>query len=182
MNGKTITIGAIIIVIVALGAYIIIKNPFGAQPVQQAAQQQQTADQTQNASTTTTVQAQDVTIGTGTQAVPGSIVSVLYIGKLTDGTVFDSSAAHGNQPLTFTLGEQGLIPGFQIGVNGMKVGGERLMAVPATLGYGAQDVKDANGKVIIPGNSTLVFDVKLLSVKQGTSTPAAATQTPAATH
>lgn len=99
------------------------------------------------------------------------MVSVLYVGKLSDGTVFDSSAAHGNQPLSFTLGEQGLIAGFQIGVNGMKVGGERIMSIPAELGYGAQAVTDASGTVIIPANSTLLFDVKLVNVQQGTTTP-----------
>jgi FKBP-type peptidyl-prolyl cis-trans isomerase len=122
------------------------------------------------------VQAQDVTVGTGAQATPGMTVSVLYAGKLQNGTIFDSSAAHNNQPLTFTLGAQGLIPGFQIGVNGMKEGGERVMVVPPTLGYGAQDVKDPTGKVIIPANSPLIFDVKLVKVSV-----AAASTTPSAT-
>jgi FKBP-type peptidyl-prolyl cis-trans isomerase len=111
-------------------------------------------------------------VGTGTAATPGSLVSVLYVGKLSDGTTFDSSAAHGNAPLTFTLGQQGLIAGFQIGVNGMKVGGERIMSIPSELGYGAQAVTDASGTVIIPANSTLLFDVKLVDVKPGTTTPA----------
>lgn len=170
MTGKNIAIGIVVLIIIIIGGYIIFKNPFGAQPAGQAQQTASTTDQT-------TVQAQDVTVGTGTQAVPGSIVSVLYVGKLTNGTVFDSSAAHNNQPLTFTLGDQSLIPGFQIGVNGMKVGGERLMAVPPTLGYGTQDVKDANGNVIIPANSTLVFDVKLVNVQAGTTTQSTASST-----
>jgi hypothetical protein len=119
------------------------------------------------------VQAQDVMVGTGAQAVPGSIVSVLYVGKLSDGTTFDSTDTHGNQPLVFTLGVPGsLIAGFQIGVNGMKVGGERIITIPPTLGYGNQDVKDATGKVIIPANSTLTFDIKLTDVKS--NSPSAA--------
>ena len=65
-----------------------------------------------------------------------------------------------------------LIAGFQIGVNGMKVGGERVMSIPSQLGYGAQAVTDASGTVIIPANSTLLFDVKLIKVAQGTTTPA----------
>ncbi|MBI5004391.1 FKBP-type peptidyl-prolyl cis-trans isomerase [Candidatus Kaiserbacteria bacterium] len=136
-----------------------------------------------NATATTTaaaaetqVQAQDVTVGTGTEATPGSTVAVLYVGKLPDGTVFDSSEAHNNEPLTFTLGAQGLIPGFQIGVNGMKEGGERLMAIPPALGYGTQDVKDASGKVIIPANSTIVFDVKLVKVTAAAAAPATNTK------
>lgn len=121
----------------------------------------------------TQVQAQEVTVGTGTVAAPGTQVSVLYIGQLQDGTVFDSSAAHNNEPYTFVLGssEQGSpIAGFQIGVNGMKEGGERIMAIPASLGYGAQEVKDATGKVVIPANSTIIFDVKLLKVTVPTTT------------
>jgi FKBP-type peptidyl-prolyl cis-trans isomerase len=89
---------------------------------------------------------------------------------LEDGTVFDSSANNNNEPLTFTLGTPGIIPGFQIGVNGMREGGERRIQIPAELGYGAQEVKDANDKVIVPANSTLVFDVKLVSV--ASSSPA----------
>ena len=115
--------------------------------------------------TSDTVQAQDITVGTGAQATPNSIVSVLYVGRLSDGTVFDSSEAHGNQPLIFQLGAPGIIPGFQIGVNGMLVGGERRMAVPPTLGYGGEDVKDPSGKVLVAANSTLIFDVKLLKVE-----------------
>lgn len=165
MNTKTITIWAILIIIVLAGLYFVFNGRSAAD--QQAATQ--ATDST--ATTTTQVQAQDVTVGTGAQATPGTEVSVLYVGKLPDGTIFDSSAAHNNEPLKFTLGAQGLIPGFQIGVNGMKVGGERLMAIPPALGYGSQDVKDPSGKVVIPANSTIIFDVKLVSV--GTPAPAA---------
>jgi FKBP-type peptidyl-prolyl cis-trans isomerase len=172
MNTKTTIIGVVVIILIAAGLYFIIKSPSAAAtPSTTATTTTDTAGATTNASSSTQVQAQDVTVGTGTEATPGSVVSVLYVGKLPDGTVFDSSAAHGNTPLSFTLGEQGLIPGFQIGVNGMKVGGERLMAIPPSLGYGSTDVKDSTGKVIIPANSTIVFDVKLVSVTAPTSTP-----------
>ena len=164
MNTKTIAI-IVIILVLLVGGYFVAKGMGHGT----GAGTQQTAS-----STDTQVQGQDVKVGTGTTATPGSTVSVLYVGKLSDGTVFDSSAAHGNQPLTFTLGAQGLIAGFQIGVNGMKAGGERLLAIPASLGYGSQDVKDSSGKVIIPANSTLVFDVQLVSVTPGTTTPATA--------
>lgn len=121
------------------------------------------------------VQAQDVTEGTGLQALPGAVVSILYVGRLSDGTVFDSSEAHNNEPLVFQLGAPGIIPGFQIGVNGMREGGERRIAIPASLGYGAEDVTDpTTGNVIIPANSTLIFDVKLLTVEAApvaTTTP-----------
>ncbi|OGG51520.1 hypothetical protein A2704_04835 [Candidatus Kaiserbacteria bacterium RIFCSPHIGHO2_01_FULL_54_36b] len=126
-----------------------------------------TADQTNQ------VQGQDVKVGGGLEARPGDTVSVLYVGKFTDGTEFDSSAAHGNQPLTFVLGSQGLIPGFQIGINGMKEGGQRTLAIPPSLAYGGEDVKDESGNVIIPANSTLIFEIQLVKVVPATSTPAA---------
>jgi len=162
MSGKTILVWIVVIIIVVLGGWFIyskVSTPTVQSPSTQA-------------TSTPQVQAQDITVGTGTAATPGSLVSILYVGKLQDGTVFDSSAAHGNAPLSFTLGEQGLIAGFQIGVNGMKVGGERVMAIPPQLGYGAQAVTDASGTVIIPANSTLLFDVQLVKVVPGTSTPA----------
>lgn len=156
---RNIIIGAIVLLAIIIGGYFIYKSTMTAPSTdnQQAA--------TTTGATSDQVQAQEVTVGEGTQAVPGAEVSVLYVGQLTDGTVFDSSAAHGNEPLVFVLGNEGMIPGFQIGVNGMKEGGERLIAIPASLAYGAQDVKDASGKVIIPANSTIIFDVKLVSVK-----------------
>lgn len=110
------------------------------------------------------VQVQDVTAGEGAEATPGSVVSVLYVGMLEDGTVFDSSEAYGNEPLVFTLGDPNLIPGFQIGINGMRVGGERVMSVPPGLAYGEQGVTNAEGVQVIAPNATLVFNVKLLNV------------------
>jgi len=161
MSGKTIGVWFVVIIVVGLGAYFI----FNRSTVAPAPQQQQ-----QTATSTEQVQGQDVSVGTGATAAPGTVVSVLYVGKLADGTVFDSSAAHGNQPLVFTLGQEGLIAGFQIGINGMKEGGERLIAVPASLGYGAQEIKDpTTGKMVVPANSTLLFDVKLVKVETATS-------------
>lgn len=162
MNMKNVGIWIVVLLVIIIGGYFIYHS-------QKAAPAATNTQQTASASSTQ-VQAQEVTVGTGTEAKPGDTVSVLYVGQLPNGTVFDSSAAHGNQPLTFQLGTQGLIPGFQIGVNGMKEGGERLLAIPAALGYGAQDVKDASGTVIIPANSTIIFDVKLVKVSSGTAT------------
>ena len=176
MNIKNIVIWVVVFLVVVGGGYLIYKSTSSQSAAQQnAAATGQQAAGTQ--ATSTQVQAQEVAVGTGAVAQPGDSVSVLYVGQLQNGTVFDSSAAHGNQPLTFVLGSQGLIPGFQIGVNGMKEGGERLLAIPPSLGYGAQDVKDSTGKVIIPANSTIVFDVKLVKVSASTSTPAAAPAT-----
>ncbi len=173
MSTKSIVIWIVVIIVVLIGGYVVYKNMGAPATATTPTPTQTTPNQT--ASTSAQVQGQDVKVGTGALAAPGTIVSVLYVGKLQDGTTFDSSAAHGNQPLTFTLGAQGLIPGFQIGVNGMKVGGERQLLIPPSLGYGAQDVKDpTTGKVVIPANSTLLFDIKLVDVK-ASSTPATPT-------
>lgn len=169
MSTKNIVIWVVVLLAVIIGGYFVYTSML-AKPALDA-----TAAQPQDATAGAQVQAQEVAVGTGATAKPGDTVSVLYVGQLQDGTVFDSSAAHGNQPLVFTLGAQGLIPGFQIGVNGMKEGGERLIAIPAVLGYGDKDVKDDKGKVIIPANSTIIFDVKLVKV-----TPAAAAPAPSA--
>ncbi len=171
-------IGIIVVIILAAGGYYVYTSMMGNAPA--SAGQQSTTTAQATTTPPLQVQAQELTVGTGTEAIPGSVVSVLYIGKLTDGTTFDSSAAHGNTPLTFALGTQGLIPGFQIGINGMKVGGERLLAIPPDFAYGTQDVKDpTSGKVVIPANSTLIFDIKLLKVAPASSTPSTKAPTPA---
>ena len=172
MNTKNIVIGIVVLLIIVFGAYAIMGRSAAPAPVAG-----NTPDTINNpapgaATTSPQVQAQEVTVGTGAVAAPGMQASVLYVGKLTDGTIFDSSALHNNEPLVFVLGQPGLIPGFQIGVNGMKEGGERLIAIPASLGYTDKDVKDASGKVIIPANSTLVFDVKLVKVGPAPAAPA----------
>ena len=167
MNTKSIGIGAIVVIVLLVGGYFV----YTSMSSSAAPATEQTAPATTEQANQ--VQGQDVKVGTGAEAKPGDTVSVLYEGRFTDGTVFDSSAAHGNEPLTFILGSQGLIPGFQIGVNGMKEGGERLLAIPPSLGYGGEDVKDAGGKVIIPANSTLVFSVQLVKVVPAPTTSAA---------
>lgn len=166
MTGKSISIWAIVIIIIIGGG--ILYWQFG---MNAPTETPPTTETPQQATTTQQVAGQDVTVGTGKEAKPGSIVSVLYVGRLQDGTVFDSSEANGNQPIRFQLGAEGLIPGFQIGVNGMKEGGERLIAIPPEFAYGSQDVKDAAGKTIIPANSTIIFDVRLVKVEDATTTP-----------
>jgi FKBP-type peptidyl-prolyl cis-trans isomerase len=106
--------------------------------------------------------------------VIGDTVSVVYIGVLPDGTVFDSSDSHGGTPITFTIGAGRVIPGWEQGLIGMQEGGRRLLAIPPSLGYGAQP----NGP--IPANSTLLFDIQLVKVVPAGSTiaPVPATPTP----
>ncbi len=111
-----------------------------------------------SASPAGTLTSTDEVVGTGDEAMAGKTVSVNYTGTLTDGTKFDSSYDR-NQPFDFQLGAGQVIKGWDQGVAGMKVGGKRKLVIPPGLGYGAQ----ANGK--IPANSTLIFEVELLSVK-----------------
>lgn len=165
MTGRTISIIAVLIVIIIGGGLLYWQFGTNTTPT--------TTENTQEPVSTTSdqVAGQDVTVGTGAEATPGSIVSVLYVGMLEDGTVFDSSEKNGGEPLVFALGTEGLIPGFQIGINGMKEGGERRIAVPPEFAYGDQEVKDPEGNVIIPANSTIIFDLRLVKVEAASTTP-----------
>jgi len=101
----------------------------------------------------------EIKVGTGDEAQKGQTVSVHYTGWLADGTKFDSSLDRG-QPLSFVLGAGQMIPGFDEGVAGMKVGGERRLILPPGLAYGAQGRPPK-----IPANSELTFDVQLVSLQ-----------------
>lgn len=108
----------------------------------------------------------DVAVGTGAEARPGMMVSVHYTGWLytpsapeSRGKKFDSSKDRG-QPFEFQLGKGDVIPGWDQGVAGMKVGGTRVLTIPSSMGYGAR-----GAGADIPPNSGLVFEVELLGVK-----------------
>jgi len=105
----------------------------------------------------------DTVAGTGKTATAGENVTVHYTGWLYlpnapehHGAQFDSS--RGREPFTFRLGSGGVIPGWDQGVDGMKVGGKRTLVIPAALGYGS------DGAGPIPPNANLIFDVELLKV------------------
>lgn len=88
---------------------------------------------------------------------------VHFTAYLLDGTKFDSSRDI-NTPLVFTPGQGLLIDGFEQGVIGMRIGGTRRLIIPPGLGYGAEPVRDVSGTIIVPANSTLVFDIELLGM------------------
>lgn len=100
---------------------------------------------------------QDEQQGTGAEATVGKTITVNYTGRFENGSIFDTSV--GKAPFTFTLGAGGVIAGWDQGLQGMKVGGKRLLIVPPSLGYGPNDYGP------IPGNSTLIFEVELLKVE-----------------
>lgn len=113
----------------------------------------------------TALQMNDTATGDGAEARPGMTVSVHYTGWLYDpsapdhrGTKFDSSRDR-DEAFDFQLGGGEVIPGWDEGVAGMKVGGSRVLTIPPAMGYGQNG---AGG--VIPPNATLVFEVELLGV------------------
>ena len=102
---------------------------------------------------------EELVVGEGAEAKPNLMAVVHYTGWLTDGTKFDSSYDR-NDPFVFPLAQHYVIPGWDEGVQGMRVGGKRKLTIPPELGYGA---RGAGG--VIPPNATLVFEVALIDVK-----------------
>lgn len=104
----------------------------------------------------------DISVGNGAVAQENKKVAVLYKGWLTNGSLFDQSRLNKDnayEPFVFTLGANQVIPGWEQGISGMKVGGVRRLIIPPAVGYGAA------GKDPIPPNSVLIFDVQLVAVE-----------------
>ncbi len=113
---------------------------------------------------------QDTKVGTGEEAVVGKMVEVHSTGWIYDptkpdkkGAKFDSSRDRGT-PFSFLLGAGRVIKGWDRGVVGMKVGGQRTLIIPPSMAYGAQGAGN-----VIPPNATLMFDVELLGLRQGST-------------
>jgi FKBP-type peptidyl-prolyl cis-trans isomerase FkpA len=109
----------------------------------------------------------DIRVGTGTEATMGRRATVNYTGWIYDPTAaenkgrqFDSSLAPGRTPFTVTVGGGQVIPGFDRGITGMRVGGARRVVIPPDLAYRNTGSQDGT----IPPNATLVFDIELLDV------------------
>jgi len=104
----------------------------------------------------------DLVVGDGTEAQPGRVVQVHYVGvTFASGREFDSSWER-NQPFKFAVGGGKVVKGFDRGVRGMKIGGRREIIVPPRLGYGKQSPSP-----LIPAGSALIFVVDLLTVVGG---------------
>jgi peptidylprolyl isomerase len=100
----------------------------------------------------------DLVVGDGDLPEVGSLVEVHYTGTLEDGTVFDSSHRR-NKTFEFNVGEGLVIAGWDEGLMSMRIGGKRKLIIPAELGYGANGIPG-----VIPGESTLIFEVDLISI------------------
>jgi FKBP-type peptidyl-prolyl cis-trans isomerase len=181
MNKNYLFVIIFLVILIGAGAYFVFKIPStpSSQPSQDTSDSANinSADtSTLGAETSPTPEAssavttnmndkliiQDEVVGTGAEAVTGKSVTVNYTGTLTDGTVFDSnvdSKFNHIQPFAFNLGAGEVIPGWDQGVVGMKVGGKRKLTIPPSLGYGSQSVGS------IPPNSTLIFEIELLKVE-----------------
>ena len=96
----------------------------------------------------------ELMVGSGSEATPGQLVTMRYTGWLANGTQFDSNQDTGFQ---FRVGAGRVIQGWDLGVPGMLLGGQRQLIIPPSLGYGPEGTQG------IPGNSILVFNVKMLS-------------------
>jgi len=108
--------------------------------------------------TTSGLYYRDIVVGTGAAVAPGQTLAMHYTGWLTNGTQFDTNGPN-DVPFPFVLGTGNVIAGWHLGIAGMRVGGQRQLIIPPSLGYGAQ------GAGTIPGNSILVFNVTVVSAK-----------------
>lgn len=100
----------------------------------------------------------DVKLGTGEQVQTGDTIAVHYVGRLQNGQEFDNSRTRG-QTFEFTVGSGMVIKGWDEGVVGMQVGGERILVIPPEMAYG----EDGIGP--IPGNATLIFSIELVEIR-----------------
>ena len=161
MTTKAVSGGACLVVLLSAAAYLGPGNPAYSQP-----------SGSPPAPTSSKLDAKgkelqklDVKVGSGTEAVKGNAVVVHYTGWLYDpgtsqkGAKFDSSRDR-NVPFGFVLGAGRVIRGWDEGVQGMKVGGQRTLIIPPDMGYG-----ESGAGGVIPPNATLIFDVELIEVK-----------------
>jgi len=158
-----IAVVALVMTFGTLGTYIAIIWQNGNAQTDQAtantqSQQQYPVDSTayKVKGAVTSLQAQDLTVGTGAAVTASDTVRVQYKGTIAQtGVKFDSSYDRG-EPITIALGST--VPGWQQGIPGMQVGGKRRLIIPASLGYGSQTQPG------IPANSDLVFEVELIAI------------------
>lgn len=155
---KNLLISVAIIALFAVGVYFIVKNA----PEKEPTTNNQEVTQNMNEQTAGSIDTPQMIVlkeGEGEIVTKsGDTLSVLYAGYLENGEVFDTNVESG-QEFEFTLGAGEVIPGWEIGLVGMKVGEVRRLGIPPAFAYGDNEVGP------IPANSTLIFDVELKSIK-----------------
>jgi FKBP-type peptidyl-prolyl cis-trans isomerase FkpA len=114
----------------------------------------------------------DVTPGTGIKdSAKTDSITINYTGRIKTGAQFDAATS-----VTFEIGR--IVVGMRDGLLGMKEGGKRKIVIPSSLGYGAQAIRDTNGAIKIPRQSTLIFDIDLIKVYNHVDTTKTAIRTP----
>ena len=151
---RFLIIGILVLISLAAVAVFKVRAPKSEKTVELPVSQENVMEEKQSE-----LKIEDITVGTGDEAVVGKKVTVNYAGTLEDGTKFDSSYDRGT-PFSFNLGAGEVIEGWDKGVAGMKVGGKRKLTIPSSLGYG-----ERGAGVAIPPNSTLIFEIELLKVE-----------------
>jgi FKBP-type peptidyl-prolyl cis-trans isomerase len=144
-----------LIVIALLASIYILMNGIKVEKLDESGNPITNQIKQETSTATDVVETEDIVVGTGDEVKVGDTLKVHYVGTLTDGTKFDSSRDRG-EPFEFTLGVGEVIPGWDQGLLGMKVGGIRKLTIPASLGYGETEQPN------IPANSTLIFEVEVL--------------------
>jgi FKBP-type peptidyl-prolyl cis-trans isomerase FkpA len=163
---------AIVMALVVIGYYLYVPRFFGADSAvvnEQVTKNNQYTSQESSVSTAEILSTQekviyeDISAGTGETVRTGDIVVVHYVGRFLDGTQFASSYDT-EMPIRFQIGHGSVIQGWERGIVGMRVGGERVLIVPPVLGYGEQ------GSGIIPPHAYLLFDIEVLDMQSANAT------------
>ncbi len=170
MENKHIVIGGAVILVIVLGILAVFQNTkspdigggFGFMDLNKSAN---TSPQASPSPAITQLQGQDLKVGTGSAVMAGDVITVHYVGMFLDGKKFDSSYDR-NQPFTVQVGANQVIPGFEQGVVGMKVGGKRRLIIPSSLAYGEK------GQGPIGPNTPIAFDIELIAIKPKEEMPA----------
>jgi FKBP-type peptidyl-prolyl cis-trans isomerase len=118
---------------------------------------------------------EDYVVGTGDPTLPGGLVTVHFVARVKDGGMFQSTYGAG-EPETHLTRE--FMPGVAEGIIGMKKGGKRRLIVPPTLAFGEAGIVNDQQEVIVPPNSTVMFDIELVDLKQSLDMTPKAAQAP----